>query len=362
MNRQQADLPFASVAGEPQTRFSDSLADVISTRLTPSLERLIPPEITQRLAILTRHLPSVITSLWGYELPVSRQEVFSDFLVCLHQAALCSEAFQATVGLEKVIAEPYYNRFQDLVTRWADPGDRVGRVISNIWLEYDYDGLTEEPLVPNFFFGPKAPFHLLEVVLAARQIFDLLSPEGMPKGTYPFLIRCMSLLRPEGRVTQIGQMLARHENRLRLFIQHLPAHAILPYLRKLDYPHADNPLVADQIDHCYQLADRVELDIDIADRIGDQIGLECYFDTTEKALTFLADLVRRGLCVPQKYQYLRDHLLQLRHTPHDPLVPFFSHVKLGFHPKKGFATKVYMGYVDEAIAPSVIQTQPIHTP
>lgn len=341
---------------------SDSLADVIRGQHNASLERLIPPAVSQQLAILTRHLPTKITSLWGYELPVDKPEVSSDFLLCLHEANVCNEVMQTDAGLRDVITEPLHDRLRELITRWADPADRVGQVISNFWLEYDYDGVLPGQVSPNLFFGPKGNCRLLEVVSASRQIFEQLSPQEMPKGTYPFLVRCMSLLGPAGGITQIGQMLARRENRLRLFIQHLPVQGILPYLRRLDYPHADNPLLIAQLDRCYQLADRVDVDIDITDRIGSQLGLECYFNTTEKAIWFLDDLTGRGLCVPQKYQLLREHLLNIQPTTDDPLVPFFSHVKVGFHPDKGFSSKVYIGYARRSIASAVIHTQPVKIP
>lgn len=363
MERNRSDASSISAGTiSPQKWPSDSLAAAISAQYNPLLERLIPYATGQQLEILTRHLPQAITSLWGYELPLDKQEASSDFLLCLHKADVCNLAFQTHAGLREVVTEPLYSRLSNLIGQWADLNDRVGQVMSNIWLEYDYKGLQPGQLRPSFFFGPKSNCHLLEVVWAARQIFDQLAPEGLPKDTYRFMVRCMSLLGPKAGVSQIGRMLARQENSLRLFIQQLPAHGILPYLRRMGYQHADNPLLAAQLKRCYTFADAVDLDIDITDRIGSQLGLECYFDTTEKALLFLKDLVGRGLCLPEKYQVLHSHLLQLRPTTDEPLVHFFSHVKLGFHPDKGFTSKVYIGYVDRPIASSVVRTKPTHTP
>lgn len=363
MSSPRSDRPPGPAATpRPPDRISGSLADAISARSCASLERLIPPAVCQQLARLTRHLPAAMTQLWGYELPIDKPEVSSDFLLCLHQADVCNQVMQTDAGLRQVITEPLYGRLRDVMARWADPDDRMGQVISNFWLEYDYEGLQPGHVSPNLFFGPKSNCHWLAVVGAARQLFEPLSPEGMPAGTYRFLVRCIGLLGSQGRVTQIGQMLARHENRLRLFIQQLPTQGILPYLRRVGYPHAANPPLAAQLNRCYQLADAVDLDVDITDRIGSQLGLECYFNTTEKAVQFLDDLVKRGLCVPQKHRFLREHMLKMRPAADDPLVPFFSHVKLGFHPDKGFSSKVYLGYVERSLASSVIQTQPIQSP
>ncbi len=199
----------------------------------------------------------------------------------------------------------------------------------------------------------------MEVVLASRQIVELLSPDGLHPDTFRFLITCMTQFEGKGWVAQIGRMLARQENKLRLFIQQIPRYGILPYLRRLAYPHVDHPALISQLECCYALADTVDLDIDITDRIGSQLGLECYFNTTEKALLFLDYLAEQGLCVPQKYPLLRAHLLQVRLLPDQQLLHGFSHIKLGFHPEKGFISKVYLGYVDREIASYVVRTQPL---
>ena len=116
------------------------------------------------------------------------------------------------------------------------------------------------------------------------------------------------------------------------------------------------------MDTCYQLADAVELDIDITSQVNDQIGLECYFDTTERALLFLDFLVEKKLCVAEKYSLLRQHLLQIKPDQSTSLIHSFSHFKLGFHPTHGLAAKVYMGYVAQHMAAKIIRTKPMNVP
>ena len=335
------------------------MAEAIRAQYTPSLADLIPAETIQILERITQYVPQQITSLWGYELPLYKSEKLSDFLVCLHQPNKLWQAFESDTSLRQIIAEPLYGRLRTLAHRWTDDIDKVGQLISNMWLEYDYETLPTDPLRPNFFFGPKSDRHFLEVVWASRQIFELLSSEGLPEGTYRFLVTCISQLGDEGWVAQIGRMLARRENSLRLFIQQLPPNGIVPYLTRLAYPHIDNPTLREQLERCYELADTVDLDIDITNQIGDQLGFECYFNTTEKALLFLDHLAQRGLCVSEKYQPLRTHLLQIRLLPDQKLLHGFSHIKLGFHPARGFVSKVYLGYVERDIASYVVRTKPL---
>lgn len=363
MSQGQADvLSPAAFIPEPQPDFGHSLAEAIQAHYSPTLAQLVPAHTLARLALLTSYLPQALTTFWGFELPMSNAEASSDFLICLHQADICHQVLQREPGLRAIIPEPLYTRLLALVRHWIDPADRMGQLISNIWLEYDYDRMKLGQFCPSFFYGPKGNVHSLAVLMASQQIMTQLAPDGLSDGTYRMLARCMTMLAVRGGVSQIGRMLARAENSLRVFIQQIPPQGILPYLQRIDYPHANHPTLVAQLDRCYQFASTVDLDIDIADRVGSQLGLECYFATTEQALLFLADLVNQGLCRADKYQLLHNHVHQLLDTADEQWVPFFSHIKLGFHPDKGFSSKVYLGYVTPGMAPFVIQTKPIQIP
>lgn len=363
MSEGQTDvLSPAAFIPEPQPEFGHSLAAAIQAHYSPSLAQLVPAHTLTRLALLTGHLPQALTAFWGFELPMNMAESSSDFLICLHQADVCHQVFQREPGLQAIIPEPLYSRLQALIRQWTDPADPTGQLISNIWLEYDYDRMQAGQFHPSFFYGPKGNVHSLAVLMTSQQIMTQLAPDGLPDGTYRMLARCMTMLAVRGGVSQIGRMLARAENSLRIFIQQIPTQGILPYLHRIAYPHADHPVLVAQLDCCYQFASTVDLDIDITSQVGGQLGLECYFATTEQALFFLVNLVNQGLCRADKYQLLHNHMQQLSDTADEQWVPFFSHVKLGFHPEKGFNSKVYLGYVTPDMAPFVIQTRPIATP
>lgn len=338
----------------------DSLAVVMRNQYGGSLQPLLPGSTIDILSSIARFLPQSITSLWGYELPLHKSVSVSDFLVCIHKPALLCDAFEAGRLLHQLCEQPAYERLLTLTTRWANREDKLGSLISNCWLEYDYKSLVTGDLRPNFFFGPKPQASVIDVVWATKQIYRLLSSDEVPKGTYRFLLDCLIGLNGQGWISQIGRMLARSENSLRLFIQEVPRGGICAYLQKMNYPYHDHQELVALIDTCYQLADTVDLDIDITDRVNDQIGLECYFDTTERALLFLDFLAEKKLCVPEKYILLRQHLVQIKPCQSGALIHSFSHFKIGFHPIHGLAAKVYMGYVEQHMASKVIRTKPIN--
>lgn len=345
---------------EPETD-TGSLASYARLHNGAALNSLLPSSATRPLDLLTENLPLAVTSLWGYEFSLYHKESSSDILICIHNPGAFKESLAAEAGWGRVISEPYLARMRELVANWASPGNRLGQVISNLWFEYDYEGIVSGSPTPNVFYGPKDNCHSLEKIWATQQLFDHLKPGSLPKGTFRSLARCMSWLAAGSTVTQIGQMLARGENRLRVFIQHIPSHGILPFLNRMGYLHCSNPELREQLEWCYRLADSVDLDIDLADTLGEQLGLECYFDSIEKAALFLDHLLERNLCDLEKYEKVKQHLRRLYQQNEPAFLPFFSHFKLGFHPVKGLTAKVYLGYVERGIAAQVIRT-PLTTP
>ena len=335
----------------------ESLDSYFRTVCPDTLKCLLPEVKTHNLYSLMGCIPLGVTSLWGFEIPLYRKESHSDFLLCVHDPHIFNSSLDLEEGWRGVIDEPYYTRLRQLTQLWAEPRNRIGKVINNFWFEFDHAGMDDPILTPNFFYGPGSQCHSFETLWATRQLFGIVEPEGLPTGVFRSLAQCMTMLSDGGTITQIGQMVARRENRLRIFIQHIPDRGILPFLKRMEYRHVDNPDLLEQLKWSYQLSDSVDLDLDLSDdTLGESIGLECYFTTLSKASIFLDNLYERGLCEVNKYKNLQKHLQAIPAHTGSLFEHGFSHFKLGFHPEKGIVAKAYLGYVDKGNVKKTVGT------
>ena len=344
---QTSSLSFSEkgLQGRESKIHQESIGSYFRVVCPATLKSLLPEVKSQNLYSLMESIPLGISSLWGFEIPLYKEDLLSDFLICIHNPHIFGSSLDGVEAWRRIVDEPYYTRLRQLTQFWAEPDSRIGKVISNFWFEYDYAGMGAGILTPNFFFGPGSHCHSFETLWATRYMFDILHPQGLSNGVFRSLVQCMSMLSGGGKITQIGQMVARKENRLRIFIQQIPADGILPFLRRMEYRHVAHPDLVEQVKWCYQLSDSVDLDLDLADTLGESIGLECYFNSLQKASLFLDNLFERGLCAANKYQNLHHHLHAIP-THADSLFEHgFSHFKLGFHPEKGLVAKAYLGYV-----------------
>jgi len=130
-------------------------------------------------------------------------------------------------------------------------------------------------------------------------------------------------------------------------------------LQKLSYPNWNKKEFTDYLNLCEEFVPQLDLDLDIFDKIGEAVGLECYFDKMEEVLHFLALLKERDLCTEEKFQLASQHLHQIRRDRSQKLQHFFSHIKLVFHPQKGWKSKIYLGYIRKKLARGVVRTKPL---
>ena len=159
----------------------DSLAVVMRNLHGGSLQPLLPQTTIHTLTTIARFLSPSITSLWGYELPLHKSDPVSDFLVCIHKPAFLCEAFQPGRLLHQLREQPAYERLLTLATRWANREDKLGSLISNSWLEYDYKSLVDGDLRPNFFSDPNRRHRSLTLSGLPSKFILFFRPTNFPK-------------------------------------------------------------------------------------------------------------------------------------------------------------------------------------
>ena len=201
---------------------------------------------------------------------------------------------------------PEVRRFMD---SWADPSSLLGRVVEEVWLEFDV-GSPGICHTPSVFFGSPCPAGTAEV----RQPDELIRAweEGLAlltgKPGTRVLGECFSGLPDLARIQILGAMLPRNTDAVRVIASSRGLDGLVAHLQRLGLRRPLRVQVGDMAD----LADHVWLAVDVDDAgVGPSVGFECYlddvtpFDSGGRWTALLDYLVGHGACTGSK----RDALL-----------------------------------------------------
>jgi hypothetical protein len=144
----------------------------------------------------------------------------------------------------------------------------------------------------------------------AEKAIGLLSGSELAPRKLQMLSDCFRALSSVEHVLQVGLMLSRGAEAVRLCIKLRSVERIVEYLAKVGWPGSEADVLG-VLEPIASLVDYVCLDIDVGETVYRKIGLECYFGGNKQPRTeprwslFLDSLVRDGLCTADK----RDALL-----------------------------------------------------
>jgi hypothetical protein len=264
---------------------------------------------------IAKLLPNTITSFFGFECPLGIAAAQSDFLICVENTAgtgreILADRERLPLAL---LSDPIWQQVTDFSREWQNETSILYQKIHNVWLEFDLDGEELNLPVPSCFFGSQpiyvetSPFANL-VPSAYRWITEsalkLLLNENLPERVEAKLFECLDSLPPEAYVFQTGLMLARNiKNTVRVCIRNIAPDRISEYLHQIGWPGSLETLQK-FISEIADLVERIDIDIDISDRVLPKIGFECYFSKQPKLeprwQIFLDYLERNNLCLLQK--------------------------------------------------------------
>jgi hypothetical protein len=319
--------------------------------VTPYLPHaLISPEVLLCISRIAHDLPP--TSLIGFESRLASPAPTVDFAVGITAASGSREVFAGgKTGVDLPAprsADRAWQRFHTFAAQCADPASRFHDEVSTVWLEWDVDAAAERAPVPNVLFGIKAkdPQSLAEIGLHCLMSRPL-SPPIRDK-----LAQCFAALPPQSHIFQVGVMLARHIDGVRVCVYPVQVEQIGEYLAQIGWTGPAN-VVADVLGPFCAFATNIALDVDVGERVSPKIGIECYLDDRRRArvepgwMAFLDHLVAQGMCTAAK----RDALLAWPGTQHTSqfiwpsiFIRGLNHIKLVYQPGRPLEAKAYWGF------------------
>jgi len=337
-----------------------TISSLLKDFYVPELEGLIGIKCFTKIAKFTHRFPENLSPFFGYEIQLGTNNNQADFLFCISDPV----EVRNYVDSEKSgftgnsFDTETINGLDNFSEYWNAACAQSENQINNIWFEFDYNEIEKERPKACFFFGPKLNVNQLEVLLLTERVFGEIFDKNVGANTLKKLLEIVQALEKGTFISQIGMMNSRNDENLRLFIQGKKENWIKPFLQKLNYAHINNPEFITILEACNQIAENVDLDIDISTKLGDNIGLECYFNTAEKALSFLDYLEKNKLAISEKCTLLKNYIVCLAPDKTKSYQAFFSHFKIVFKPGLGFNSKAYFGYTTTRLAPELIRTRP----
>jgi hypothetical protein len=304
-----------------------------------------------------------LTTFWGFESRLGEIKARADILFETRKQTRGQSllAGQTPSSLDSLCERsPVWHNLREFAGRWADPEHPFSAFIRNVWLEFDTaaSNSTSESgeLVyrPCVFLGPdpkkgdneKLPDHLV----AALAIFG---NDNQPGQLLPSFISSL----PDGAALfQVGLMLSRTSDGLRVCVKGLSEDTLFPWLDRLKWV-GDKEALARLLKSITPMLRTIALNLNLTESgPGEKIGLECYMDWFEEdpqqwkpMLDFVEQL---NLCLPQKRMGLlkfpgKSPSFEVSFLPDSPIF-FFSlsrlihHIKLSFTESRVAEAKAYL--------------------
>ena len=314
----------------------------------------------QHYPLLDKNLADQVTKiseLFGFcsnnfifEMPLEGNESKVDFSLCIRQ----EEAGQLLDYWEKEELKPiFYNPNWETIKRfcseWRSLYSPVRHNIRDVWYEFDNHQLDMN--LPNacFFFSPVSlrkkssrenDKENVDTDWLFNSVLVTLFKKYFSEEVKRNLVTCVDQLPRKGVIFQIGIMIPRGFNGLRLCTS-MSIDNYIPYLERIGWTGSYGNLEK-ILNTLYSYVDALFVDIDIEENIYQSLGIECCYavakETILKLEKFLHYLLSCGLCTKEKAGFI---LSWCNHND-TAFQNTVSHIKIVLPPSQVSTAKVYL--------------------
>ncbi|MGB8700933.1 MAG: hypothetical protein WCD18_16085 [Thermosynechococcaceae cyanobacterium] len=335
-------------------------------QIHPYLDQpIMDPQVWGWVQGLAHQLPD-FSLTGGFECRLSGAESRVDFCVQLPRTYSGFPAAWAT--------HPAWTLLQTFTQAWALSSSPFHAAISHLWLEFDFETTVTAVPIPCLFFNfveipPQEHYPL---------ILTLLKHLHRPLSTafQETLKHCVDALPKGGTIRQLGLMLSRPTQMMRIVVHHPQPQSLQTYATRLGLGPGVMDLAALQAVWGDYVDGMGMLNLDVGDTIAPKMGLECYALNPEPHLDRLRDcppnwerlldeLVHHSLCSvpkrdallnwpgcarspfaspnPQSALHLAERFLQPRAV--SVLSRSINHLKFVLQPHVPLEVKIYLGFI-----------------
>ncbi len=245
--------------------------------------------------------PFDIADDFGFESRLGNREAFCDFAMQItkgSKGALILAAKSPIASIANLLTEdPFWKNISRLFAIWANPELILSKMVTAFWLEFDWQKASYN-LIPNIFFELKNENHATRLThwQSVHQVLDVIYNTlfniPFPSDLAATLNSCIINLPDKARLYQIGFMVPRKTEGVRLVISRLNPETCFDYLQKISWP-GEEDIIRDQVSLFSGKFDSIMYNINIGSEVLPYLGLELFLNE-----------LKRPACSPQHIEVL----------------------------------------------------------
>jgi hypothetical protein len=254
--------------------------------VSPMLQPGLADEVCARnLCKLCSLFPYDITQDFGFESRLGDPNANCDFFLQIRKGtpgALMLAGKSSISNLSgQLLEDPFWQRIVRLFQVWADSEHIIAQSIEVFWLEFDYQD-TGYNLTPNLFFRiteSRGEDRNMQWELRRRvldEIYTILFDIPFPSDLANNLKVCIDALPESGELYQIGFMIPRKTEAIRLVLVRIGLDEIENYLNKINWP-GEMEIVKNLASTYSSEFDYFVININIGKTILPYLSFEMYF-------------------------------------------------------------------------------------
>jgi hypothetical protein len=275
---------------------------------------LVSPQAMAELVELTQHLPSSVAhENFIFECNLSRPNPVTDFSLLIRTG---QQGIDVMRRLPPAIAGgPVWKGVGSFMETWADPGSALFPALDNVWLEFDTSSARSfagnGPLPPSVFHGYGSPDTMRQKGMSPERQIDItlqalraLMDRAIDSTMWHRLRSCFEFLPPGTDIFQVGTMIARDTDAVRVCVRGLAFCDVVPYLERLGW-NGDQERVEELLASLDSRTDELSLALDVGAAVHPRLGFECFLEpggrpAAECWAPFLDFLIDRGIALEPK--------------------------------------------------------------
>lgn len=261
---------------------------VIEPCISPSLMDKGSVDSVKKLCAL---FPFDIADDFGFESRLGNSEAFCDLALQIKKGSkgaviLAGQSPIASIA-DRLKEDPFWEKISRLFAIWNNPDQLLSRMVTDFWLEFDWQG-TSYNLIPNIFFDlskgnhPDRLIQWQSIHEVLDVIYNTLFNIPFPMDMAATVKSCIINLPDKARLHWIGFMVPRKTEAVRLNISGLSTETCFNYLKKINWP-GDEDVIRDQLSLFSEKFDSIIYNLNIGSKILPYLGLEMFWKNLRKS-------------------------------------------------------------------------------
>ena len=254
--------------------------------VTPNLQNgLLGEACADHLAELCSHFPYDIAQDFGFESRLGNPEPVCDFCLQIRKGSPGALILAGKSNISnmsgQLLEDPFWQRLARLFQSWTDAEHILSQFIEVIWLEFDHHG-SGYCHTPNLFFGiaesgrEDRNVQWVFVKRVLDEVYAILFDIPFPTDLADNMRVCINALPERGGLYQVGFMIPRKTEAIRLILVRIGIDEIENYLSKIGWP-GEMEIVENRISTYSSKFDYFVYNINIGKTILPYLSIEMYF-------------------------------------------------------------------------------------